>query len=274
VWLLLEGPEGAGKLNFAKVIANRMTERTGKGAKVFHTAVPDSPETALAQCYADWKAYRPNGPFHLVSCGLHWKTAVYGSIFRKAFDRDGYGEITRAGWRLIEMGLTAMGGVTIGVSAPDEVLAVRSKDFPTDPASLDAITAGFTRMATESSSYLGVIAVTYAMSHEQMVEAADMLINAAMASEAYAVHRGLDHGYIGALTPGMVVGVEALRVWEALHLVEAAGPFWSALGIVERPQMEKELIMDKPMFSYTIGFNHGDSVVLSEPHELADRLDG
>ena len=123
MWLILEGVDGAGKTTLANTLKSSIVDEP---AVIHHLGPPESPDTAVAECVdgIDDVLLTTN----LISDRHHWGCAVYGPIFRPGADRDGYGDMGRAGWRYVDMFVASRGGIVIYCYEPLETIRERLRD--------------------------------------------------------------------------------------------------------------------------------------------------
>lgn len=119
MFLIVEGPDGAGKSTLVDNLAIAHYASTGRRAHILKAAPPDPPTRDPFEEYEQQlEEYRTAE--QLVICDRwHWGELIYGPLLR------GGSRLDKAGWRHVEMFLQALGAVTIYTSTPLEVMERR-----------------------------------------------------------------------------------------------------------------------------------------------------
>lgn len=125
MWIILEGCDGSGKSTLANEITRQLQEN---GQDVAQTHLGPPARTRLGAIEeatsAEYNDYDPRGT-NLVSDRWGWGCPVYGPLYRPELDFDGYGEVTEAGWRYLELFAAARGAYCVLVDVDPELARQR-----------------------------------------------------------------------------------------------------------------------------------------------------
>lgn len=151
---VIEGVDGVGKSSLALELAKQLRDGNCDWVTVAHYGPPPYDEhdmtTRSVQAAADlMRALDAHGPnHHVIIDRWSWGCPVYGPLFRPELDMDGYGELGRDMFFVLEDALHAAGGKTFWIDAPDSVIVDRlggrgdwylSEDFSRRMAQIDAL---------------------------------------------------------------------------------------------------------------------------------------
>lgn len=193
MWIILEGPDGAGKSTLAREIATCLESR---GARVVstHTGPPSSPETALAECVeSPYREYLPdNSADCIVTDRWSWGELVYGPIFRPQQNIRGFGAFGRGGWRYAELFAAARGAYVVLLNPPTELVAERLSargDDMVNVSQLGALSRSYTDVFDLARMSAGVHIQTD-VPRDMLPGLADTIVLAAAAREQECADNG------------------------------------------------------------------------------------
>lgn len=136
---VLEGSDGSGKTTLATNLKKTWEEaRDGNEALIVHTGPPgswDEREMSLANwrkyCFLRIKAVLDmvephDGRTLLILDRAHVGSPVYGRLFRPQVDHDGFGDLGKRYFSMLDQYLVARGGITLHISPPLETVLRRT----------------------------------------------------------------------------------------------------------------------------------------------------
>jgi thymidylate kinase len=138
--IVLEGVDGSGKSTLAEeIVALAKKEKPDADARIVHLGPPASAdrESIVCECIDPLQNYLVSSDDVVVFDRAHWGSPVYGPMYRPEQNPDGYGDITRAGWRYTELAFEALGCVTLFVDTQPDVAAERCAERGEDYINLE-----------------------------------------------------------------------------------------------------------------------------------------
>lgn len=143
MFIILEGPDGAGKSTLAEQIYHKLkisSDYLGHERKILHCGPPpERTRRGVLEQYVlsieDYDAASTD----VVADRWHFGEATYAPILRPETNTDGYGLLGKAGWRWTELFLLSRGAVTLNVLAPLDMLKSRLLARGDDLISVDQL---------------------------------------------------------------------------------------------------------------------------------------
>lgn len=129
MFIIIEGTDGAGKSSLIQALEDELNASYGKPyLKKFHKSKPEeSTRRWVLNDYvisiedADWS------DTHVIADRWHWGEVTYAPLKRPDTNKDGYGLLSKAGWRWVELFLASRGAMQIHLKQPLEILEARLK---------------------------------------------------------------------------------------------------------------------------------------------------
>lgn len=198
--IALEGVDGSGKSTLAKALTYRYLD-----SDLYHVGVPTSAATVVDETISMLNDYDPSADRGVVYDRAGWGCPVYAPIYRPHLDLDGYGEITHAGWRYVELFMESRGCVTILVDADPEVAASRCAERGEDLATAE----NFPRMVQRyyelfDESLTGTVCRRLVTQSDTDIVANEAIALAKTKAKLVAPFSRYRH-YVGPVNPGVLV---------------------------------------------------------------------
>ena len=125
MFVILEGPDGAGKTSFANALAERVfTYTQHEPIRLHRGPIKESPLSEYLYCVD--QVYRPGDNIHIICDRWHWGELIYGPLYR------GRSQLTISERYLIDQWLRTNGALIVHLTNIRDVLLKRHQNTHED----------------------------------------------------------------------------------------------------------------------------------------------